>query len=63
MGLGKDPAVLKRYQESEILHARWAMLGVTGMLITELLGLGDWVEAPKWVNYIILKFKLVFSNI
>merc|ERR1711977_196744 len=33
LGLGKDPAALKWYQQAELQHARWAMLGVTGILI------------------------------
>jgi hypothetical protein len=27
LGLGKDPASLARFQEAEIIHCRWAMLG------------------------------------
>merc|ERR1712167_529959 len=33
LGLGKDPAALKWYRQAELQHARWAMLGVTGILI------------------------------
>ena len=29
---------------------RWAMAGVAGALGAELLGQGDWYEAPKWVS-------------
>lgn len=48
LGLGKDPAVLTRYQEAELLHGRWAMLGVAGAIIPEALGYADWVHAPDW---------------
>ena len=33
---------------------RWAMAGVAGALGAELLGQGDWYEAPKWVSAISL---------
>jgi len=46
LGLGKDAASLKRFQESEVIHGRWAMLGVAGSLGAELLGQGDWYSAP-----------------
>ena len=40
LGLAKDPASLSRFQESEVIHCRWAMLGVAGALAVELLGFG-----------------------
>lgn len=30
LNLGKDPASLTRFQEAEVIHGRWAMLGVAG---------------------------------
>jgi light-harvesting complex I chlorophyll a/b binding protein 1 len=45
LGLAAEPSNLKRYQESEVIHCRWAMLGVAGCLAVELLGQGDWVSA------------------
>ena len=47
LGLGEKPENLKRYQESEVIHCRWAMLGVAGCLGAELLGQGDWVSAQS----------------
>lgn len=47
LGLGAKPENLKRYQESEVIHCRWAMLGVAGCLAVELLGQGDWVSAQS----------------
>ena len=37
LGLGADPTALKWYRQSELQHARWAMLGVAGILGAELL--------------------------
>jgi light-harvesting complex I chlorophyll a/b binding protein 1 len=48
LGLAEVPENYKRYQESELIHARWAMLAVPGVLIPEALGLGNWVSAQKW---------------
>jgi hypothetical protein len=46
----KDPASLQRFTESEVIHGRWAMLGVAGSLGVELLGFGNWYDAPLWVS-------------
>jgi light-harvesting complex I chlorophyll a/b binding protein 1 len=46
LGLGKDAASLARFQEAEVIHGRWAMLGVAGALAAELAGQGDWYNAP-----------------
>jgi len=48
LGLAKDEASLKRFQESEVIHCRWAMLGAAGVLAVELLGYGNWYDAPQW---------------
>lgn len=50
LGLGKDPASLARFRDSEVFHGRWAMLGVAGCLAVELLGYGNWYDAPLWVS-------------
>ncbi|CAN6462210.1 unnamed protein product [Victoria cruziana] len=46
--LGEVPENLERFKESELIHCRWAMLAVPGMLIPEALGLGNWVQAQEW---------------
>ncbi|XP_076911035.1 chlorophyll a-b binding protein 6A, chloroplastic-like [Bidens hawaiensis] len=46
--LGEVPENLERFKESELIHCRWAMLAVPGILIPEALGLGNWVEAQEW---------------
>jgi len=46
LGLGKSPAALAQFREAEVIHCRWAMLGVAGILGQEILGYGSWIEAP-----------------
>jgi light-harvesting complex II chlorophyll a/b binding protein 5 len=48
LGLGKDGAIAK-YRVNEVLHARWAMLAIPGIVIPEALGLpgGNWTETGK----------------
>ncbi|CAH9129986.1 unnamed protein product [Cuscuta epithymum] len=48
LGLGEIPGILERYKESELIHCRWAMLAVPGMIIPEAMGLGNWVKAQEW---------------
>eukprot|EP00232_Nephroselmis_pyriformis_P003419 CAMPEP_0182913016 /NCGR_PEP_ID=MMETSP0034_2-20130328/37817_1 /TAXON_ID=156128 /ORGANISM="Nephroselmis pyriformis, Strain CCMP717" /LENGTH=265 /DNA_ID=CAMNT_0025049715 /DNA_START=21 /DNA_END=818 /DNA_ORIENTATION=+ len=36
-GFGKDPVAMAWYKQSELQHARWAMLGVAGVLGQELI--------------------------
>lgn len=47
LGLGASGNV-EKYREVELIHARWAMLGVTGMVSVEAFGQGSWLEAPLW---------------
>jgi len=57
LGLGADPVALKWYRQAELVHARWAMLGVAGILGQEVFGPDVfWYEAglpenlPSFVN-------------
>ena len=57
LSLGAEPEALKWNQQAELIHGRWAMLGVAGCLVPELLtkaGVADlpvWSEAGKGVYY------------
>ena len=48
LGLGADGAI-EQYRVAEVLHARWAMLAVPGIVIPEALGIpgGVWTETGK----------------
>eukprot|EP00244_Chara_vulgaris_P008558 TRINITY_DN33_c0_g1_i4.p1 TRINITY_DN33_c0_g1~~TRINITY_DN33_c0_g1_i4.p1 ORF type:complete len:284 (+),score=36.42 TRINITY_DN33_c0_g1_i4:252-1103(+) len=45
LGLGKDPALLKWYREAEIIHGRWAMTAVVGILIGQAVSGIPWFQA------------------
>lgn len=48
LGLSKDAGAFRRFQEAELIHARWAMLGSAGCIAVELFGFGSWFDAPTW---------------
>lgn len=37
-----------RLAEGEIINGRWAMAATAGCLSVELLGFGNWFDAPLW---------------
>lgn len=49
LGLAAQPDLRSRFQESELIHSRWAMAGVAGALAVELAGQGNWITAQTWV--------------
>eukprot|EP01026_Neomeris_dumetosa_P069949 TRINITY_DN6944_c0_g1_i4.p1 TRINITY_DN6944_c0_g1~~TRINITY_DN6944_c0_g1_i4.p1 ORF type:complete len:251 (-),score=45.75 TRINITY_DN6944_c0_g1_i4:178-930(-) len=48
LGLGKDPEALKWYVQAELVHARFAMLGVAGIVIPGLLTKIGILNVPQW---------------
>uniref|UniRef100_A0A9I9CZF0 Chlorophyll a-b binding protein, chloroplastic n=1 Tax=Cucumis melo TaxID=3656 RepID=A0A9I9CZF0_CUCME len=50
LGLGEDPDSLKWYVQAELVHCRFAMLGVAGVLLTDLLRVTGISELPVWYN-------------
>lgn len=48
LGISENPDSMNRMIECELIHGRWAMLGVAGMLAQELFGFGSWFTAPVW---------------
>lgn len=69
LGLGTDPATLSWYRQAELQHCRWAMLGVVGVLVPEILdklGVGDfpeWNEAGKSEQFVSIFPTLVASQV
>ncbi|XP_023536986.1 photosystem I chlorophyll a/b-binding protein 5, chloroplastic-like [Cucurbita pepo subsp. pepo] len=50
LGLGEDPHSLKWFVQAELVHSRFAMLGVSGILLTDLLRVTGISELPVWYN-------------
>lgn len=41
LGLGQDPEDLRWYVQAELVHARFAMAGVAGILFTDVCSLSE----------------------
>ncbi|CAM6118441.1 unnamed protein product [Calypogeia fissa] len=48
LGLGEDPEALKWYVQAELQNGRWAMLGIAGILIPEVLTKAGILNVPVW---------------
>lgn len=48
LGLGEDPGSLKWYVQAELVHCRFAMAGVAGILFTDLLRVSGMGDIPVW---------------
>ncbi|XP_047324571.1 photosystem I chlorophyll a/b-binding protein 5, chloroplastic [Impatiens glandulifera] len=56
LGLGEDPASLKWYVQAELVHARFAMAGVAGILFTDLIRVSGISNLPVWYEAGATKF-------
>ncbi|KAG6412871.1 hypothetical protein SASPL_125564 [Salvia splendens] len=50
LGLAEDPENLHWFIQAELVNGRWAMLGVAGMLLPEVLTSVGLINAPKWYD-------------
>nr|ACA66262.1 chloroplast chlorophyll a/b binding protein precursor [Phyllostachys edulis] len=50
LGLAEDPENLRWYVQAELVNARWAMLGVAGVLVPEVLTKIGIINAPQWYD-------------
>ncbi|XP_039124022.1 photosystem I chlorophyll a/b-binding protein 6, chloroplastic isoform X2 [Dioscorea cayenensis subsp. rotundata] len=48
--LGLDPELLRWFAQAELMHSRWAMLAVAGILIPECLERLELIENFSWYN-------------
>ncbi|GMI64944.1 photosystem I light harvesting complex gene 5 [Hibiscus trionum] len=56
LGLGENPESLKWYVQAELVHARFAMAGVAGILFTDLLRVTGISNLPVWYEAGAVKF-------
>ncbi|KAF8365184.1 hypothetical protein HHK36_005951 [Tetracentron sinense] len=50
LGLGSDPESLRWFAQAELMHGRWAMLAVAGILIPEWLESLGFIENFSWYD-------------
>ncbi|KAG5033947.1 hypothetical protein JHK87_008857 [Glycine soja] len=60
LGLAEDPASLRWYVQAELVHCRFAMLGVFGILVTDLLRVTGINKIPVWFEAGAVKYD--FAN-
>ncbi|KAI4380814.1 hypothetical protein MLD38_006960 [Melastoma candidum] len=48
LGLGSDPELLKWFAQAELMHGRWAMLAVFGILVPEMLERMGFIQDFSW---------------
>ncbi|OVA10466.1 Chlorophyll A-B binding protein [Macleaya cordata] len=62
LGLGEDPESLKWYVQAELVHARFAMAGVAGILLTDLLRVTGLGNLPIWYEAGAVKFEFASTR-
>jgi len=50
LNLGSDPELLTWFQQAELQHARWAMVGVVGIVVPEIMTKAGIINAPLWTE-------------
>ncbi|KAL6633494.1 hypothetical protein ACP70R_026165 [Stipagrostis hirtigluma subsp. patula] len=62
LGLGEEPAGLKWYVQAELVHCRFAMLGVAGILVTDLIRVAGIRDLPVWFEAGAAKFDFAHTT-
>ncbi|XP_039055895.1 photosystem I chlorophyll a/b-binding protein 5, chloroplastic-like [Hibiscus syriacus] len=62
LGLGENPESLKWYVQAELVHARFAMAGVAGILFTDLLRITGISNLPVWYEAGAVKFEFASTT-
>ncbi|PWA13694.1 chlorophyll A-B binding protein [Artemisia annua] len=62
LGLGEDPESLKWYVQAELVHCRFAMAGVAGILFTDLLRVTGISDLPVWYEAGATKFSFASTR-
>ncbi|KAL9242455.1 hypothetical protein vseg_016448 [Gypsophila vaccaria] len=62
LGLGEDPKSLKWYVQAELVHARFAMAGIAGILFTDLLRTTGISKLPVWYEAGATKFDFASTS-
>ncbi|KAK1303031.1 hypothetical protein QJS10_CPB12g01814 [Acorus calamus] len=50
LGLGSDPELLRWFAQAELMHGRWAMLAVAGILVPEYLEKLGFIDDFSWFD-------------
>lgn len=58
LGLGEDPESLRWYVQAELVHARFAMAGIAGILFTDLLRVTGIRDLPVWYEAGAAKYEI-----
>nr|CAD1827013.1 unnamed protein product [Ananas comosus var. bracteatus] len=61
-GLGEDPESLRWYVQAELVHCRFAMAGVAGILVTDLLRVAGVGNIPVWFEAGAVKFEFASTR-
>ncbi|PSR99766.1 Photosystem I chlorophyll a/b-binding protein like [Actinidia chinensis var. chinensis] len=62
LGLGENPENLKWYVQAELVHSRFAMAGVAGILVTDLIRVTGISNLPVWYEAGATKFQFASTR-
>ncbi|PSS31423.1 Photosystem I chlorophyll a/b-binding protein like [Actinidia chinensis var. chinensis] len=62
LGLGENPDNLKWYVQAELVHSRFAMAGVAGILVTDLIRVTGMSNLPVWYEAGATKFQFASTR-